>query len=460
MKTLSPMDAGFLYLERSHQPMHVGGLHLYSLPEGVDDTFVAELLQEWRESPFAAPFNQKLVWPLRKLGQPSWVTDDDVDAEYHLRHSALPAPGRYREMFALVSRLHGTLLHRDRPLWEAHVIEGVESRQFAMYTKMHHAMIDGMGGMRLLQKSLSTNPDERNMLPPWSIGRGPRKPREADALPRGALSALAEQVQETVGAVPGALRGLMKYADAMRKHEEQGLVTPFSVPRTALNTRIGAARRFVAQSWKIERIKAVGKKLDATLNDIVLAMSAGALRTWLINHADLPDQPLSCMAPVALKPKDADDYGNAVTAILCSLATHIEDPIARLHAIQHSMGQGKALLQSMSRSEINMLTMLGSVPAALPLVLGMGHRMPPFNVVISNVPGPQERLYWNGARLDGMYPVSIPVNGVALNITCTSYVDSLDFGLIACRRSVPSAQRLIDYLEDTLAELETAAGLS
>ncbi|MEN8721159.1 MAG: wax ester/triacylglycerol synthase family O-acyltransferase, partial [Oceanococcaceae bacterium] len=373
MKTLSAQDASFLYLERSHQPMHVGGLHLYSLPEGAPKDYVSDLVRAWREGPFASPFNQKLVWPLRRLGQPSWVDDADIDAEYHLRHSALPAPGRYREMFALISRLHGTLLHRDRPLWEAHLIEGVESKQFAMYTKMHHAMIDGMGGMRLLQKSLSVDPEQRDMPAPWSIGRGPRTPRTDAAPSRGALLALAEQMQDTVGAVPGALRGLMKYADAMRRPEESGLVTPFSVPRTALNTRIGAARRFVAQSWKIGRIKAVGKALDATLNDIVLAMSAGALRLWLKNHAELPDEPLSCMAPVALTPKDAEDYGNAVTAILCSLATHIDDPVERLRAIQHSMNQGKALLQSMNRAEITMLTMLGSVPAALPLILGLGH---------------------------------------------------------------------------------------
>ncbi|MGB1557366.1 MAG: WS/DGAT/MGAT family O-acyltransferase [Oceanococcaceae bacterium] len=460
MKTLSAQDASFLYLERSHQPMHVGGLHLYSLPEGVDDAAaIADIMQGWRASTVKPPFNQKLVWPLRKLGRPSWVEDTEVDLEYHLRHSALPAPGRYREMFALVSRLHGTLLHRDRPLWEAHLIEGVETRQFALYTKMHHAMIDGMGGMRLLQKSLSTDPAQRDMPPPWEVGRGPRKPRAEGAPTRGGIQAMAEQMQDTLGALPGAVKGMFAYADAMRRGADNGLVSPFAVPRTALNTRIGAARRFVAQSWKIDRIKTVGKALDATLNDVVLAMSAGALRTWLLEHAELPDVPLSAMAPVALAPKDADDYGNAVTAILCSLATHVADPVDRLHAIQRSMNQGKALLQSMTRAEIMLLTMLGAAPTALPLILGYGHKMPPFNVVISNVPGPRERLYWNGARLDGMYPVSIPVNGVALNITVTSYVDSLDFGLIACRRSVPSAQRLIDYLEQALAELEQAAGI-
>jgi WS/DGAT/MGAT family acyltransferase len=319
-------------------------------------------------------------------------------------------------------------------------------------------MIDGMGGMRLLQKSLSTDPSERDMPAPWARGRERR--RRAEAPSRAALRGMAEQMQDTLGAVPGALKGLYAYADAMRRHSDDGLKGPMQVPLTALNGRIGAARRFVAQSWKIDRIKAVGHALDATLNDVVLAMSAGALRTWLFEHAELPAAPLSAMAPVALTPKDADAYGNAVSAIFCSLATHIAEPGARLKAIQHSMNQGKSLLQSMTRNEIMLLTSLGALPAALPLVLGLGHKMPPFNVIISNVPGPKERLFWNGARLDGMYPVSIPVNGVALNITVTSYVDSLDFGLIACRRSVPSAQRLIDYLEQALVELEQEAGLA
>lgn len=455
MKKLSAQDAGFLYLERNTQPMHVGGLHLYSLPDDAGEDFIQDLGQSWLRGPIVPPFNQKLVRPLSKLGQPCWIEDETVDLEYHLRHSALPAPGRYREMFALVSRLHGTLLHRDRPLWEAHIIEGVADRQIAVYTKIHHALVDGMAAMRMLMNSHGTDPEARGMLPAWSVERK-RKPRaEGSAPSRGGLAAIAENIQDTVGALPGAMRGLMTYADAMRSASDDGLVAPFQVPHTALNTRIGAARRFVAQSWKIDRIKRVGKALGLTVNDVVLAMSSGALRQWLLNFSELPDRPLSAMAPVALQPKDADDYGNAVTAILCSLATNISDPVERAMAIHHSMAQGKALLQSMTRSEINLLTMLGSAPAALPLALGLGHRMPPFNIVISNVPGPRERLYWNGARLDGMYPVSIPVNGVALNITVTSNVDSLDFGLIACRRSVPSAQRLIDYLEETLAELES-----
>ena len=457
MKALSPLDAGFLFIERSNMPMHVGGLHLYSYPDGADDDWLqgilAGSLDGARVSP---PFNQKLTWPLRRMGAPHWVTDEAIDLDYHVRHSALPKPGRYREMFALISRLHSTLLHRDRPLWEAHVIEGVEHNRFALYTKMHHAMIDGMAGMRLLQSTLSEDPAARDMAHPWAAP--PRRRKSPLASPK-LIKALATNLQTQFGAIPGATKAIGQYLSAIRPASDRPLVPPFKAPRTVFNGKASAARRFVAQSYSMTRIKAVAKALDATLNDIVLAMSAGALRTYLLQHAELPAKPLTAMAPVSIRPADGPDLGNAVTAILTSLATDEPDPVKRLKKIQKSVGAGKELLSSLSQAEIMMLSALGFAPAMLPMLLGVADRLAPaFNLTISNVPGPKNPLYWNGARLEGMYPVSIPVDGAVLNITVTSYVDSLDFGIIACRRSVPSAQRLIDYLEDALKELETGVG--
>lgn len=456
MKPLSPLDAGFLFIERSNMPMHVGGLHLYSYPDGADDQWLQSLLAgQGPDAKVTAPFNQKLRWPLSRLGAPHWETDRDIDLDYHVRHSALPKPGRYREMFALISRLHSTPLHRDRPLWEAHVIEGVENKRFALYTKMHHAMVDGMASMRLLRASLSENPDDRDMPHPWAMP--PRQSSRSEpplASPR-LIKALATNLQTQLGAIPGASKAIGQYLQALRPAASRPLVPPFQAPRTVFNGRTSAARRFVAQSYSITRIKAIAKALDATLNDIVLAMSAGALRSYLIQHAELPAKPLTAMAPVSIRPADGPQLGNAVTALLTSLATNEADPVKRLKKIQKSMGAGKALLSSLSQAEIMMLSGLGFAPAMLPMVLGFADKMKPaFNLTISNVPGPKNPLYWNGARLEGMYPVSIPVDGAVLNITVTSYVDSLDFGIIACRRSVPSAQRLIDYLEDALKELE------
>ncbi|MFL1454525.1 WS/DGAT/MGAT family O-acyltransferase [Marinobacter sp. GN3S48] len=460
MKRLSSHDAGFLYAERSNMPMHVGGLHLYNYPEGADQDWLREQLT-LSTAPVVYPFNQKLHWPLSRGGLPHWVEEDDIDLEYHIRHYSVPKPGRYREMFALVSSLHSTPTHRDRPLWEAHIMEGVDKNRFAIYFKLHHALADGGAAVKILQNSLSEDPEKRGMLPPWANPM----PRRAKAKSAGgsslvALSAVAEQVQTQVGAIPGVLKGLKKYYDGIRRGELDGIVAPFQAPASMLNQRISQSRRFVAQAYSLTRIKTLAKQYDATLNDIVMAITASALRRYLLEHNALPEQALTALVPVSVRPADSDDYGNAVSLVIASLATNELDPIERLRKIQRSMKEGKELVASMTQSEIMLYSTLMSLPIGLPMLLGMSSQTlrPPFNVTISNVPGPRKPLYWNGAELQGHYPVSIVTNGVALNITVTSYVDQMEFGIVACRKTVPGMQRLIDYLDEALMELEAGAG--
>ncbi|MBW2189799.1 MAG: wax ester/triacylglycerol synthase family O-acyltransferase, partial [Deltaproteobacteria bacterium] len=234
MKPLGTVDSSFLLIENRTMPMHTGGLLLFSYPEGAHE--------EWLHEAFTAnddpdtvqyPFNQKLAWPLRRLGLPHWVTDHDLDTHYHVRHSALPKPGRYREMFSLVSRLHSTRLHRDRPLWEAHVIEGVEDNRFALYVKTHHSMIDGVGAMRMLRACLSADPNERDMPAPWNTPR---------ARPESNGSATSGNV---IAAATGALGGVLKFASAVRDRGEHGMMAPFQTPLTMLNRRVTGSRRFV-----------------------------------------------------------------------------------------------------------------------------------------------------------------------------------------------------------------------
>jgi WS/DGAT/MGAT family acyltransferase len=211
----------------------------------------------------------------------------------------------------------------------------------------------------------------------------------------------------------------------------------------------------------MERIDRIREAFSATVNDIVLAACASALRRYLAEYGGgVPMRPLTAMTPVSVRPKDADDFGNATSAVLVNLATHIEDPIRRLHTIQASMRDGRALIKELTFNEVILYTALMSTPLLLPSLLGLAAVIPPTNVVISNVPGPKNVLYWNGAKMEGMYPVSIVYHGMAVNITVTSYAGSLDFGIVACRRSVPSVQRIIDFLEEGLAELEAAAGLA
>jgi WS/DGAT/MGAT family acyltransferase len=236
---------------------------------------------------------------------------------------------------------------------------------------------------------------------------------------------------------------------------------PFmKVPRSSINTSVDGARRFVAQSWPFARIRAVGKAFDGTFNDAVLAMCAGALRRYLETHAELPEESLKAMVPVSIRQEGDIDSSNAVASINADLATNIKDPARRFVAIQQSVRAGKAFYKDMSPAEIQLITLVMAAPAMLLMPLGLASRIPPFNTVISNVPGILEPMYWNGARLDGSYPVSIVTDGIALNITLLTNDKNVDFGIVACRRSVPQVQRLIDYMEDSLVELEDAAGLA
>jgi diacylglycerol O-acyltransferase len=304
-------------------------------------------------------------------------------------------------------------------------------------------MIDGVGAMRVLRSCLSTDPNERDMPAPWNTPR-----------PRG-QSAPSPDVTGAMAATTGALKGVLQFASAVRRRDEHGMIAPFQTPLTILNGRVTGSRRLVAQSWSLPRIQKLAKALNATVNDIFLAMSGGALRRYLIDQDALPEQPLTAMTPVSFRPADADVEGNSFSVVFATLATEIGDPLDRLHAIQNSMGEAKRLLKGMNAAEIPIFTSIVALPVLLPHLLRLsGRTRPTFNVTVSNVPGPREKLYWNGAPLEGMYPLSIVTHGQALNITVTSVADSLDVGIVACRRSVPSAQRLIDHLEEALVELE------
>ena len=469
MRRIDLSDAAFLYAEKRETPMHVGGVSLYTLPDDVDELDFTEALQlgptgaKDLRRPFGEFVSTGRAGP---VGPMYWEEDDHFDLDYHFRHSALPKPGRYRELFALVSRLHSTLLDRSRPLWELHVIEGLQNRQFAVYMKMHHAAIDGVASMQLAQSICSADPSSRCYDLPMSqtaykrhlkaMGAGRKRrvvPNENEL--RVVADALKQQFDTSIHLF-GALR---RFGGAFFGRSGNLSVPWHNVPRTSINTRVGGARRFVAQSWDMPRVKAVCEATGGTVNDIVLAMCSGALRRYLKGHHELPAHSLKAMAPVSLRDKGDYGAGNAVGFITANLATNVEDPEKRFRAIQDSMQAGKALLQGLSNREALIFMQLTQIPALLTTALGLAAQFPAFSTVISNVPGPREQLYWNGASLDGIYPASIVFDGFAMNITLVSYNQSLDFGIVACRRSLPEVQRMIDYLEEALVELEEVAGL-
>ena len=462
---IDPTSTAFLLAENRSQPMHVGGLQLFEKPEGAGRDYVRRMYEEMRDVDEIAPLFLK--HPKRRVktaGQLVWENDDQFDIEHHVRHSALPKPGRVRELLELCGRLHSTRLAWERPLWEAHVIEGLRDGRVAMYTKTHHALVDGISAMRLIQSVLSTDPDQRGMPAPWGVrpARAARAQEKAERdlaqVPIQALRTAFGITAEAAG-MPGALvrtlnKGLRNETSALSLY----------APRTMFNRSITGSRRFAAQDWPIERLRAIGRASGATLNDVVLAMCSGAVRAYLLELAALPDSALVAMVPVGLNAKQSQmastEGGNAVGAVMCKLGTDLADPADRLEAIHRSMLDGKRALSSMTPIQIMAMSALGQVPAILPPLLRMqGIVRPPYNLIISNVPGPRTTHYWNGAKLVGQYPLSIPINGMALNITCTSYDGNMGFGLTGCRRTVPHLQRLLGHLDDEVKALEKAVGV-
>ena len=446
-------DSMFLVAERREQPMHVGGLQLFQTPADAGPDYLTELYQRTLAIEEVAPlFRRRAQRSLSTAGQWIWAEDPNVDLEHHFRHSALPRPGRIRELLALCSRLHGTLLDRERPLWEVHLIEGLADGRFAIYTKMHHAMMDGVSALKLLQRSLSDDPNDVDAPLPWDARRelGRRPARNGSSGSGGGLWSLPGAALRTATDVAGIGPAMLKFAATGLT--EQAMALPGQAPRTMFNRSITGSRRFAADSWPLDRIKAVAKAADATVNDVVLAMCSGALREYLLEMDALPDAPLIAMTPVSLRQGDDDEVsGNAVGTILCNLATDVVDPVDRLLAVSASMDQGKAALKGLSQTQITALSALVMGPLGLNSLVAL-HKFtpPPFNLVISNIPCPPGKLYYNGAQLDGLYPLSIPTDGQALNITVTSYNGRVQFGLIGCRRTVPSLQRLLLHLDSTL----------
>ncbi len=452
MQALSPTDSAFLWMETRSQPMHVAGLNIYT-PPTPNEHHMHRFLGEWRKHLSAhAPFNLR---PVLKLGLWYWEEDQDFELDYHLRHVALPQPGRIRELLAMVSRLHGNLLDRNRPLWEAYVIEGLPGGRFATYIKMHHALIDGVSGARLMARSMSTDPLQTT-TPIWAQPKPRRDKATLTASPSttakllGALSAATRVGSEVL---PGIGTGLMDMLRGLQA--DTASAHAFQAPPTPFNVEISGSRRFAAQSYALSRLKAIGAASGATVNDVTLAICAGALRQYLINHDKLPKAPLIAMVPVSLH--DATEAGgNQVSLLLANLCTHVADPVKRLQRIVESTKAAKDRLANMPRLQKMAHGLTSIAPLGPGMLTGTARKHPVFNVVISNVPGPKETLYLNGARLDEVYPVSIPTHYLALNITISGYANHLGFGYTACRRSVPSLQRLLDYTDASIQELEAA----
>jgi len=453
IKQVPPLDAAWLALESRDTPMHVGGLFEFTPPADAPPEYLKEQLERMREPQrIPSPWNLKLVeGPLIGPRLPLMREDRDVDLEYHVRHSALPHPGGQRELGILVSRLHSHQLDLHRPLWEVHLIEGLEGNRFALYTKMHHSLIDGVSGMRLLLRALAADPDQETPAF-WTVGAGSR--------PRGNGEGRSGPVGRAVGAARGGARmaaGLGRAAlDLGRAAIDGGaLQAPYRAPGSALGGKLAGQRRFATQQYELDRVKALAREADCTLNDVVLYLSGTALRRYLTEHGRLPDRPLTAGIPVNLRDPDDESTGTAIGIMVAELGTNVPEPVERLEAIKRSTREAKRHLADLPPEARTSYTLLINGPWIAAVLAGLGGRTPvPFNVGISNVPGPTDSLYFNGARLDALFPLSLLLHGNALNITCVSYAGTLNFGFTGARDSLPHTQRLAVYMGEAVDEIE------
>jgi diacylglycerol O-acyltransferase len=459
MQGVSPVDAAWLAIESRDTPMHVGGLLEFTLPDDASPDYLERLFAQMREArTIPSPWNLELVeLPLLGSRLPAMRQIHDVDLDYHVRHSALPHPGGQRELGVLVSRLHSNELDLRRPLWEVHLIEGLEGNRFAMYFKVHHSLVDGVSAMRLVVRTLSSDPAERGTPAFWTVGAGERPQHGGpDGGGTGPLSLPLGLLREGAATAAGLTRALLDLAVA--SVDERSLQAPYRAPSSALGGRLGGQRRFATQQYEFARVKRIARAFDCTLNDVVLYLSATALRHYLLEHARLPERPLTAGIPVNLRDAADQSMGTAIGIMIVDLATNVANPVERLRAISRSTDEAKRHLSRLPPEARTSYTLLLNAPYVAGLLLGLGGHAPvPFNVAISNVPGPTEPLYMNGSRLDALFPLSLLTHGNALNITCVSYAGTLNFGFTGARETMPHLQRLAVYMGEALDEIEAQA---
>ena len=458
MKHLSGLDASFLHFESPQTPMHVGSLTIFDLPDDYEGDFYDNAVREMSRRLHLAPvFERKLALMPLELANPMWVHDDEVDLEYHIRRIVLPKPGTLAQLEAYVGRLHSNLLDRSRPLWEIYVFEGLKTDQVALYSKFHHAGMDGAAGMEVAAAMLDISPEPREDLPPPDP-RPHRLTRPPLAtLARAAAGNIASQYINLVKLLPNAAFTIAKN------------VIPSGVPKlprgwelapkTPFNVALTSQRTFASKKISLATVKKVAKKTECTINDVVMALCSSALRGYLAEVEDVPKKSLIAVVPVSLREAGNKDQNNQITLTLASLASNVSDPVSRLRAIQASCSTAKKRTARMKAAipldfpSFGAPWLMGGL-ATLYGLPGLTSAIPTIaNVVISNVPGPQFPLYFAGARMRGIYPVSIPYHGLGLNITVQSYDGALDFGLTACRKALPDVRRLADMLAEALDDL-------
>jgi len=469
VRQLNGIDASFLNMETPSQQGHVGGVVIVDLstaPPGWGFETLRHLIEERLH--LLPPFRRRLLTVPLEVDHPYWIDDPHFDLSFHLRHIAVPPPGGPAELADLVARIHERPLDRTRPLWEMYLIEGLADGRAATYTKLHHAAIDGISGAEILTILLDTDPEGRDIEPPDA-------PWEADSIPsplsmlvrsatRVAFSPLraARIGYELVRSIPGlapleALPALV----GLGGNRDDVISRPALVaPRSLLNRPITPHRRWAYRDISLSAVKRIKNAAGATVNDVLICASAGAVRHWMLDHDDLPARSLQALIPISIRTAGEEgELGNKVSGMIAPIGTHIDDAVERLEFVHHTMDIAKEMHQATPATLLQDFAQfappaIAARAAQLVFRNGRAGRFTPFNLVISNIPGPRFPLYLAGARLEGHYPVSAITDGAALNITLHSYLDNLCFGVVADRDLVPDVWHLLDLIEAEIAELE------
>ena len=463
MQKLTGLDASFLYLETAKSPMHIAGLSICKPPEGdfqPYEAFKAQIAERLHEIPAfrrvlkATPFN---------IDHPVWVEVDELDLDYHIQHMHLPAPGDAATLRTLIENLHGELLDRTRPLWRFYVIEGYEDAElgvkpgsFALYTKCHHATIDGGAGISVMDIISDREPTPRKPLPKSTVRFYKEEPGFFEMLGT-AYGRFVQSQADTARRIPDLVKAL---GSGVKKTIKDGIFSLKDLspaPKTPFNVSVGKDRTFGAQTLNLYDVISVAKATGTTVNDVVLSVCGGALRTYLEGRDCLPEKSLVAGVPVSLREAGDSSQTNQVSTTVIKIATDVADPLARLQAVKGHTSRAKEQITTFRDVLPTDYSIFGA-PIAVSVLsqlvgdLKVMERTPSFvNLAISNVPGPRYPMYFAGSRVTAYFPVSIATHGVALNITVHSYTHRLDFGLIGDRIAVPNIQSIA---EDIFAEFD------
>ncbi len=471
MRQLQGMDASFVALETKNSPMHIGSILIYN-PATAPGGFVRfkDILAFFESRmQLSRTIRQRLVRVPFDLDYPYWIEDPDFDLEYHLRHVALPQPGDWRQLCIQAARIFARPLDLTRPPWEFTVVEGLDGIEgipkgcYAMVTKVHHAAIDGMSGIDLMEAMHTLDPDEPPPAAPddWKPGK---VPNPAELLGKSYFNAITnpmKQLEVAAKAAPGLAKAIKGLAA-----KEFSVGREMIAPRTRFNKVISPHRVVEGRSVPLADIKAIRTLVQgAKVNDAFLAIIGGALRKYLQKHGELPEKSLTAMAPISVRSKEEKgDMGNQVAAMVVQLGSHIEDPVERLTYVQSKTTNSKTMTEAIGARNMTEASKVSpalwmSLGAQLYTRLGLANRGmgPAFNTVVTNVPGPPVPIYSAGARLESMMGLICLTDSMGLAHVVQSYTDEATIAFTACRELMPDPEFYAQCLEDSFHELRDAA---